>query len=351
MGLTSTAFFYLLVAAVVVCAAAALLLWNRVRGPRALRLTQRLLLLALCELTAVAAVGAWINNSYGLYASWADLFGQESGAKAAMPGAPAERAAFTTDRNGFQETYFRGIHSKLAGQVLVWTPPQYGEPAYRSFRFPVIMLLHGVPGSPPPGSRADMPQALATMMAAGQVQPAVVVVPVIDPGGVDTDCSDIGPRRNATWLAQDVPALVAKHFRVRLGARSWGLAGLSTGGFCAVKLPMQYPAVFGAGAAMDSDPFAGDPGVLTDPAQRRANSPLELARSGPPVSLFVATSAQDRLSPPKDIAALQRAIRPPTRLAPPLILPTGGHNWDTFQRMYPTVFPWLSQQLRPAAPS
>ncbi|MFC1409923.1 alpha/beta hydrolase [Streptacidiphilus sp. N1-12] len=347
MSLTGTAFFYLLIAATAAAVVGTCFAWGAVRGPRPLRWGSRVVMIAVCQFTAIAVVAAWINNSYGLYTSWDDLLGRDNGsATAAMPGPPAGRAMFTRGSNGLLETYFHGAHSKLSGEVLAWTPPQYDEPAYRHQKFPVIMLLHGVPGSPQSWVEGgQVPGQLARMMESGMINPAILVIPVIDPGGIDTDCSDTPARKNATWIAQDVTQLIKSQFRALPEARGWGLVGLSTGGYCAVKLPMQYPGTFANGVALDPDPLGGDPSVLTNAKLREENSPLWLTRKRPDVSLFVATSAQDRLSRVANLTALRKDAKWPTTVAPPLVLPTGGHNWNTWLRMYPVVFPWLSSHL------
>jgi enterochelin esterase-like enzyme len=350
MSLTGTAFFYVLIAATVLAMLATLFVWGAVRGPRPVRWLIRIVMIAICQLTAIAVVAVWINNSYGLYTDWNDLLGRDNGTQtAAMPGPPPGRAMFTRSGNGLLETYVHGDHSKLSGQVLVWTPPQYDEPQYRDKHFPVIMLLHGVPGSPLSWVEGlGMPGTIARLMASGQVKPAVVVMPVIDPGGIDTDCSDTPTRKNATWLAKDVPELIHSQFRVLPEAKAWGLIGFSTGGLCSVKLAMQYPNLFATAAAMSPDSFAGDPQVLTDPVLRRQNSPLQLAAKWPSVSLFLATAAKDRFSPPANLTALQRVAIPPTMVAEPLVLATGGHNTNTWMRLLPTELQWMSGHLDPA---
>jgi enterochelin esterase-like enzyme len=347
VSLTGSAFYYLLIAATVLAVVGTLVLWSRIPGPSPLRWFSRVVMIALCQVTAIAVVAVWINNSYGLYSSWNDLLGDDNGSvTAAMPGPPANRAVFTQASDGILDTYFRGKYSKLSGEVLVWTPPQYDEAQYKSYRFPVMMLLHGVPGSPSSWVEGgNLPTSIARLMASGAVKPAIVVIPVIDPGGVDTDCSDTPTHKNATWLAKDVPELINNQFRTLTDAKAWGIMGFSTGGLCSVKLSMQYPGTFASAVAMDPDPFGGDPGVLADPELRKLNSPLWLAKQKPDVSLFAATSAQDRFSPVANITALQNAVQLPTTMAPPLVLPDGGHNWGTWQRMFPTVFPWLSDHL------
>jgi hypothetical protein len=346
VNLTGDLFFNTLLAATCVIVLGTILLWTRVRGVPILRFLQRLMLVGLCQLAAVAVAGTWVNNHYGLYASWSDLLGTDNQGSLVMAGPPPKVAAFTPSLGGTVSTFFRGPQSRLAGEVYVWKPPQYDEPAYKRTRFPVIELLHGIPGEPRDWMmRGGMPGTLARLMAEHRLKPALLVMPEIAPGGADTDCSNTGKVRGATWLAKDVTGLIKHRFRTLSDPKSWALVGISTGGFCAIKLPMQYPKIFGIGAGMDADPFAGDPTVLTDRALRTANAPLTLARSRPPVHLFAATSAQDSWSPPSNITALADVVRPPTVLAPAYILQDGGHNWHTWTRMEPALFTWLNGVL------
>jgi S-formylglutathione hydrolase FrmB len=96
--------------------------------------------------------------------------------------------------------------------------------------------------------------------------------------------------------------------------------------------------------------MAGDPDVISQPTARRLNSPLWLVRHHHPrVSLLLATSSGDRSSPPANIEALRLAARRPTDVTA-LVLASGGHNWHTWQQMYPTVLPWLSSRLSSPEP-
>ncbi|WP_327169152.1 alpha/beta hydrolase [Streptomyces subrutilus] len=354
MELTSTSFLATLIAVTVLAILAALLLWNRLPGPRWLRWPARVLMLGLCQLTAICVVATWINGSYGLYSSWDDLLGTDAGQDAgAMTGPPVGRARFTADGDGTRSTYFRGSHSKLAGRVTVWTPPGYDAPGADRTRFPVLVLLHGYPGTPRTWiDLGEMPGALTRLVQRGTAHPFIVVIPEIYPGGVNTDCSNVPGRRIADWLAQDVPELVARTFRTLPSPAGWGLMGVSTGGFCAAKLPLQYPKVFRAGAALDPDPLTGDPEVLPDPVLRERNSPLWLvahARTAD-VGLFLATSAQDRDSPPAQLATFAAAAAGTGVRVRTLVRPAGGHNFQTWIGMYPEALGWLSTEVAPPAP-
>lgn len=348
MSLTGATFQVTIAVAAVVAVVATLLLWSRARGPRWVRTIQRLGLLVLCQLLAVGLAGTWVNNSYGLYASWDELLGTTPQGRLVMVGPPPQRAKFTRTGWGMESAYFRGPHSRLASQVYVWLPPQYHRAAFRHTAFPVLMLLHGVPGEPESWmTGGGMPGRVASAIASGRLHPVILVIPSVDPGGVDTDCSNTPQSRAATWLAQDVPSLIKRHFRVESSPRAWALAGLSTGGLCALKLPMQFPGVFGIGAGMSPDPVVGDPSVLSDTALRIANSPVHLAGSRPDVRLWAGTGGMDRNSRPANIARLRAAIRPPTTLAPAVIIPGGGHNPNTWGQLEPPMFAWINSVQAP----
>ncbi|MHA7957188.1 alpha/beta hydrolase [Streptomyces sp. L500] len=348
LSLTSTAFLVLLIVASVLAVVATLLLWSRVPGPVPLRWLGRVLLIGLCQATSICVVAVSINSSYGLYASWDDLLGRKSTGPVSMPGPPAHRARFGQADYGMQETYFRGSRSQLSGQVLVWTPPQYGQARYRRTAFPVVVLLHGVPGSPQSWMELGrMPGAYERLLREGATRPFILAVPIINPGGVDTDCSDVPGRKVATWLSEDVPELLRTHFRTGRSPESWGVLGISTGGYCAAKLPLQYPRAYAAGAALDPDPLNGDGGAIPDPGLRKRNSPTWLVRhTDADVGLFVATSRQDRDSPPRYVEEFQREAAGGKVRLRTMLLPSGGHNYGTWINLYPAAFAWLGAQLR-----
>ncbi len=351
MSLTGTPFQAMVAVVAVVAVVATLVLWTRTHGPGWARTIQRLGMLLVCQLLAVALAGTWVNNTYALFASWDDLLGTTPQGRLAMVGPPPQRARFTKASWGMESTFFRGPRSHLASQVYVWLPPQYKQRAYRHMAFPVVMLLHGVPGEPESWmTGGGMPGRFASYVASGALPPAILVIPSVNPGGVDTDCSNTPQSHVATWLAQDVPDLIKHHFRVQTSPQAWALAGLSTGGVCALKLPMQFPNVFGIGAGMSPDPVVGDPTVLANTALRVANSPVYLAKSRPNVRLWAGTGADDLNSLPSNIARLRAAIKSPTTLAPAVVIPGGGHNPNTWAQLEPPMFNWIASVIAsPAA--
>jgi len=74
VSLTSSGFQLAAILSVIVVTAATLLLWNRVPGPRAVRISARIVMLGTGYLVAGIAALVSINIAYGgLIASWSDL--------------------------------------------------------------------------------------------------------------------------------------------------------------------------------------------------------------------------------------------------------------------------------------
>jgi enterochelin esterase-like enzyme len=379
------------ITAIVAAAIVALLtfvLWNRIPGHQPVRVAGRTVMVLTGQAMATLAVLAWLNVAYGgLFVSWNDLLGNESmnGAHFAgqqgdillhpvAPGnaqvegaatpvtAAAPAAAHQRFRqagyDGFEEMTLTGARSGMRAQVFVWTPPQYAEEPHEDF--PVLMLLHGIPGDPqgwmgPMNVVAHLEAAMAT----GTVHPYILVVPSITPSATlsapwnTPECSNVpGYAKVATWLAGDVRDMVTDRFRALSSGLGWGVMGYSTGGFCAAKLVLQYPHLFQAAVSL-SGYYSPESLLLTrNPELDRANSPLWLLghTRTPAVSLLMTGSDQDMADPVSEITQLLAAARA-NRLSRDtevrsFIAPIGGgHNQSSWEKMLPTAFTWLSQRL------
>lgn len=379
------------IALAVLAALATWLLWNRMRGPRALRVLQRAALLVFGELMAALAILVWVNiSSGGLVVSWQDLLGNQStrgGVFAGQQGAiqlhPVAQSVAAMRRQGsgaavtvslgrtgfrpsdddFQETTLHGPASGITSQVYVWTPPQYAEQPHTYF--PVIELLHGVVGSPE-GWTGPM-NVVAHLEAAersGKVHPYILVVPELTPVAGHTwpwnneECSDVpGDADVDTWLTRDVRSMVVDDFRAEPAADAWGLMGYSTGGFCAAKLVLQHPDRYRAAVSLSGYYVPDSLELADDPVLDHADSPLWLIghTRTPAVSLLMTASAQDRVDPASEAAQMITAAK-----ANPLAKATdvqsfvaplgGGHNQSAWEKMLPTAFTWLSQRLAGPTP-
>jgi enterochelin esterase-like enzyme len=363
----------------VVAAAGTGLLWNRIRGPRPVRLLARAAMLVLGEGLAALAILVWLNISNGgLVVSWQDLLGNQStrggvfagqAGEVAHYGGPAVRAQYAASvtaprqqfrpaEDGFQMTTLAGKASGITSQVFVWTPPQYAEEPHT--QFPVLELLHGVWGSPE-GWMGPMNVVahLEAAEASGAVHPYILVVPEITPVAGHTtpqdneECSDIpDDAKVGSWLTQDVRGMVLADFRAEPAAAGWGLMGYSTGGFCAAKLVLQHPDLYHAAVSLSGYYIPDSVELSDDPQLDDANSPLWLISHTrtPAVSLLMTASAQDRVDPASECTQMIAATK-----ANPLARATevqsfvaplgGGHNQSAWEKMLPTAFTWLSQRL------
>ncbi|MFI2634585.1 alpha/beta hydrolase [Streptomyces collinus] len=371
MSLTGTPFLCTLVVLSVAALVTPLVLWSRIRGPRALRTAARALMLLFAQGTAVALVFTLVNNANDLYDNWADLLGTgdhvqqaaDLGADGtggiALTKLPKVRQTFAPATGpgmgaagGVRVTQLRGRVSGVNAEVYVWLPPQYREPAYQHYRFPVVELLPGYPGSAKAwfGSLHAHEQ-LEPLMRDGRVAPFILVAPRTNLlAGVDTGCADIPGTVDAdTWLSVDVPKMVMDNFRAQSAPRGWAVAGYSAGAHCAARLAIAHPGRYRAAAGLSgyNDPI-GERDSLTaqSPALRTENNLyLMLRRSPVPprVALYLSGQPHDGY---EAAVALEQAAKAPTTVHVVYIPKSaGGHNMALWRPQVVPVFRWLTQQM------
>jgi enterochelin esterase-like enzyme len=357
---------------------AALRLWTRVRGPVPVKVVQRLGLVLACQVTAVLVTAVAVNDNLALYTSWSDLLGADPGLAAITPdpasgggpsgsirssgtSRPAAGAGSATrvpseplpGSGRVREETVSGAASGITSRLWILLPKEYGDPVAAQRRYPVVEFFPGYPGTPTTWLHAlELQRVMDEEVAAGRVRPFIAVLPTMNVvPGRDTECVDVarGPKV-ATWLAVDVPRAVESQTRSLPLGVNWGMAGYSTGGFCAVKLLLGYPTTFGS-AAVISGYFSPSTGAGLDDlfggdaTLRSANDPMWLLahRPAPRVNVLTVYSRQDpsTLGPTKAFLA---AVRPPLR-AEELALTSGGHNTGVWLDVEPQVLQWLSRHL------
>ncbi len=147
MSLTGTPFFATVIALTAIAVILPLAVWSKVRGPAAARTAQRFLMLAFAQVTAVAVVFVGVNRAEHFYNSWGDLLGTGTYVTAApdlgpdgLGGKKAEEAPKVKQvfepveglGGRVRKTELDGKISGVRGDVLVWLPPQYDDPASRT---------------------------------------------------------------------------------------------------------------------------------------------------------------------------------------------------------------------------
>lgn len=354
VSLTGAPLTILLVVAAIALPIALALSWRRLPG-RIGGAALRIGLILCCQAVAVSAAGIALNRAFMFYDSWDELLGHQRGGGQVVAVADAGQLVPPDGSQG--RVRILTVHGKVSGateQVLVWLPPGYDAAAEAKTRFPVLMVLPGQPGTPA-GIFKTLTLGSNAMQAikSGQVKPFVAVIPPLSIAQPrDTECTDIphGPQADS-WLSTDVKEAVIKHFRVTSG--HWSTIGWSTGAFCASKMLLRHPTSFVAAVSIggyfgaEQDHTTGN---LFNHSRvlRNENSPLWLIRHtlSYPVHLLIITSKGDRESwNGVHYADAERALAAASGIpgVSTIVLPSGGHNFDTYA---PTVAPalgWLGK--------
>lgn len=388
MSLLGTRLLVLLAILTVAVPVATVLLWSRVRGPRAVRIGTRLVMVLSAQLVAVLLAGAAINDYGYFYGSWSDLFGgtvhpatikhvaaSSSSSSSDAPHradlAPASAGTISGHldpsspsranwpRLGqLQSVTISGASSHLRSHAYIYLPPQYFQPSYANARFPAAEVFTGYPGNDLNLIRRMKYQKVLLRELDRHHARAMVLVMMRPSVSYprDTECTDVpaGPQAQ-TFFAGDVPAQMSRAFRVR--PTGWGAMGDSTGGYCAAKISMSHPDVFYAAVALSGyfnaikdrttgDLWGGSSVLrnLNDPEWRLRHMPP------PPISLLVTTSPDEK--GPQGYLGTRRFV---SLVRAPMTVdvidePHGGHNFATWDAELPGALSWLSHKLPAAAP-
>jgi poly(3-hydroxybutyrate) depolymerase len=342
-----------LLTALLVAASAALL----VAAIRFRFLPVKVLCGALSVMMAMTGGIAAVNYYYGYYKTWGALWTDFHGGTGNLGVIPPTTTTSTTalESGRFGWTNLPGKLSGYRRLALVYLPPQYGQSRYAQVRFPVVELFHGTPGSPVSWENVLQINRVAdTLIARHVIGPMVLVMPSINGSGHDyQDCVN-GPGVNDdTYLTQDVRADMLARYRVSNDPYQWGMAGYSSGGYCAANLALRHPSSFGAAAVIEGYFRAADgpaAGALNDNASlETANSPLYLAErlkpgsDGPLPAFWVAAGTSDVSDyQPATMftAALNRIEQVPF-----IKLDNAKDSGQAWQAALPDALAWMWQQL------
>jgi enterochelin esterase-like enzyme len=220
-----------------------------------------------------------------------------------------------------------------------------------------LELLHGTPGRPSDWVvHLHLAELLDRLISHHLIGPLIVVMPTMSVGHPFQECLNTGRIQDDTYITSDVRTDVLAHFRASTIAAEWGIAGYSSGGYCAANLAMRHPTAFGAAGIMDGyfRPTDG-PAARTlhgNPAAEQANDPLLAARQlnsdvTTLPSFWVAAGSGDRA----DLAAA-RAFTTALHGVEQVTLyrqPGASHNFYAWSGAVPHMVQWLWTQLAPPA--
>ena len=383
MNLTGSPFAILLAVATVAAFAGVILLWRKLAKRSRRAVLGRIGVLGGAQLMVVLLVAALANDYFGFYGSWHELFGVPTSASTGASQPPAVvRAAHSRQRlltvqavSGLnvpggsapevtgqtQDVTIKGRITGLSTQAIVYLPPQYFQPAYARYRFPVAIISTGYPGALSAlEDRLKYPYRLLTGIKGHTDKPIVLVMTQPSPtsvGGIDTECTNVpgGPQVDTFW-AQDIPAAVEQVYpRVAAGPKAWGLMGDSTGGDCALKVSMMNSDRFSAAVSLSGDYNAPEDLTTGNLYQTRRfrdeNDPMWRVRNlpKPPIAVLLASSLSGENDLPEVLEFARLTRGTPLRTST-LLRNEGGHNFATWNAEIAPALQWLTNTLASPTP-
>ena len=233
------------------------------RGEHLWRRVVSVLAVPLALLCALLVLNQWLAYLPTVSAAWDRA-----------TGAPLEGQ---TDRQGVERLQKEGQKPVEGTMVSVKIPDDgsgfrhreelvYLPPAWYASNpppaLPVVVMVHAEFGHPTDWLVGGDAQKTIDEFAAKHNGNTPVFV-FADSSGTfsnDTECVN-GPRGNAAdHITKDIVPYMISNFGVSRDPASWGIAGWSSGGTCAVMLTVKYPELFSAFVDIDGQkgPFAGD---------------------------------------------------------------------------------------------
>jgi S-formylglutathione hydrolase FrmB len=180
-------------------------------------------------------------------------------------------APFATGPDG--GTVLKGTFPQSFRAGYVYLPPGYSPAS----RYPVVYLLHGMPGSPSEYlAGTDLVDFADAAISSGRLRPFVAVMPA----------AGTRPKYNGEWAGQwegevvdGVVPFVDQHLSTIAAPRGRVLAGLSAGGFGAVYIALRHPRLFGVVESWSGyfHPLRDGPFKHDTNAELAANDPRSIA--------------------------------------------------------------------------
>ena len=139
------------------------------------------------------------------------------------------------------------FESKLVGQPLPYNvvlPPLYNAPESRAVRYPVLYLLHGLAG----GS-GDWVSNRAHLAAHAAAYRFIIVTPEGKDGWY-TDSATVPTDKFETYILEELIPDVERRYRALTTRDARAIAGLSMGGYGALKFGVKHPERFMLAASL-----------------------------------------------------------------------------------------------------
>lgn len=157
------------------------------------------------------------------------------------------------------------LESKLMGRQLpyrVLLPEKYWDKEQSGRKYPVLYLLHGLTG------RFDNWSTRTSLMAYAEKTSLIIVTPEGENGWY-TDSVTKPNDQHESYIVKELIPEIDKRFRTLANRDNRSIAGLSMGGYGAIKFGLKYPEMFSLVGS-----FSGALGAATYPDSGRGDASL-----------------------------------------------------------------------------
>jgi enterochelin esterase-like enzyme len=218
--------------------------------------------------------------------------------------------------------------------VDAYLPPGYAQHPRR--RYPVVYLLHGVPGRPGAFlATVRLGVVEDELVALHKEQPAILVMPFGSTGAFTDEEWANGVRTHSAWetfVARDLVHAVDARYRTIRSGSARALAGLSEGGYGALNIGIHHPGEFRVleswSGYQRADPirsiFGTGRAILARNSPSKTVSPAAAALRRSHTYIWFYSGSDDHFRRQNESFAAQL-----TRLhiAHRFFVVRGGHNW------------------------
>lgn len=261
----------------------------------------------------------------------------------------------------FSRVQVHELDSKLMGRKMpfhVMVPEEYDSPASSGRRYPVLYLLHGLTG--------NFKNWIDRTRIVGYSAPLKMII--VTPEGENGWYTDAHSKNNdqyESYIIRELIPEIDRKFRTLDRRDHRAIAGLSMGGYGAVKFGLKYPEMFNlagsfsgalGAAAITEKQFPGAIGKTIDaifgPADgeiRKANDPFDIVRRATPEKIkampfiYIDCGTEDFLfQNNREFVSLLMEKRVPHEYRQ---LP-GAHNWEYWDKQIKQFLQIAEEKIR-----
>ena len=238
-------------------------------------------------------------------------------------------------------------------QALVYLPPSYFADPQATL--PVITLLTGQPGTPQDWLvLGKLPQTMEQFAASrGGRAPIVAVVDAFGSQTANPLCSDTSHGKVASYLEVDVPKWLRENFPVSTDADQWAIAGLSSGGTCALQVATRAPQTYRSFLDMSGEahPQLGNEertiseGFDGSRELYAANDPVQVMKTRRyDATAGIISWGSDDTSFKEGLIEVDEAAQASGMTVETRSYP-GGHSWKVWKAAFEDQLPWLAERF------